>query len=94
MYYKPMNPRLVSSVNINYYPKNKFGVDLVKTWINIIDSPSVVVVFADKKIIHSQIVYLLSGMYEMQWSIIYIFKHRIVRIQKMITICWLIHKTW
>lgn len=53
MYYRLVSPRSNPAVNINYYQKNKFGVDLVKVHTNTIDSPSVTVVFADKKIIFS-----------------------------------------
>ncbi len=66
MYSKLVSPRSNLVVNINYYQENEFGVDLVKAHTNIIDSPSIGVVFADKKINFSWIVLLLSKMYEMQ----------------------------
>jgi hypothetical protein len=53
MYYKLVSPRSNLVININYYKENKFGVDLVKMQTNIIDSPSIIVVFADKMIIFS-----------------------------------------
>jgi hypothetical protein len=63
MYYRQMSPRLDPAVNINYYSNNKFGIDLVKAQINTTYSLLIVVVFTNKKIIHSQIVRLLNGMY-------------------------------
>jgi hypothetical protein len=65
MYYKPVNPRSNLAININYYPNNEFGIDLVKTQISTIDSPLIIIVSTDKKIIHSQIVNLLNKMYKM-----------------------------
>jgi len=53
MYYKPVSPRSDSTININYYQENKFGVDLVKMQIDIIGSPLVTVVSTYRKIIHS-----------------------------------------
>jgi hypothetical protein len=65
MYYRPMSRRLDLAINLIYYQEKFFGIDLVKVQINIIDSPSVVVTFVDKKIIHSQFFCLLNMMYEM-----------------------------
>jgi len=94
MYYKQVSLRPDLVININYYSENKFGIDMVKTQINTIDSLLVIIIFTDKKIIHSHIVCLLNRMHEMQWLIVSIFKHKIVKFQKTITIFWLIHRTW
>jgi len=53
MYYRLMNPRSNPSININYYQENKFEIDLVKTQIDTTNSPLVIIVYIDKKIIHS-----------------------------------------
>jgi hypothetical protein len=58
MHYRQVSPRSNPTVNINYYSENKFGVDLIETQIGIIDSLSIVIIYIDKKIIHSNIVHL------------------------------------
>jgi hypothetical protein len=45
MYYRQVSIRSDLTININYYLENKFGIDMVKTHINITNSLSVVVVF-------------------------------------------------
>jgi hypothetical protein len=65
MYYILVNPRLDPTIHINYYQENKFGINMIKTHINILKSPLVIVAFAYRKIIHSKIFHLLSGMYKM-----------------------------
>ncbi len=57
-----------SNITINpyYYKENKFGEDIVKAQINIIDSQLVVVASTNKKIIHLPIFCLLNKMYEMK----------------------------
>jgi hypothetical protein len=66
MYYKLVCLKSNLVINFNYYQENKFGVNMVKAQINITYSPLVVIVYVDKKIIHSHIVCLLNGRYEMQ----------------------------
>jgi hypothetical protein len=61
MYYKLMSLKLDLTINLNYYQENKFGVDLVKAHVNIIDSP-LIVIYMDQKIIRSRIVHLLYRM--------------------------------
>ncbi len=53
MYFKLVSPRSNLVININYYQDNEFGINLVKAHTNIVDSPLIAVVFADKKIIFS-----------------------------------------
>jgi hypothetical protein len=48
MYYRLMSPRSNPTVNMNYYQQNKFGIDLVKTQIDITNSPLVVIVYINK----------------------------------------------
>jgi hypothetical protein len=51
---------------INYYQEKKFGIYLLKTYINITNSQIIIVVSIDKKIVHIWIVCSLDKMFEMQ----------------------------
>jgi hypothetical protein len=51
---------------INYYQENKFGIDLVKAYINVTNSQIIIVVFIDKKTIHLWIVRASNEMFKMQ----------------------------